>query len=107
MLSVNKGQTEAADALRLHQYKTLRLATLTRAMRVIILQLICHYLSITKNSPLAFAVGYMDVPATLGGIKINQTGTELGGILLLGLFYLAFFLIISSFMNIYTRRKEQ
>ena len=38
---------------------------------------------------------------TLGGITINQTGRELEGMLLLGLFYLVTSLVISSLMNVY------
>jgi len=49
-------------------------------------------------------VGYMDVRSTLGGITINQTGRELEGMLLLGLFYLALSLLISSVMNFYNSR---
>ena len=43
----------------------------------------------------------MDVRATLGGISISQTGRELEGMLLLGLFYLTLSLIISAVMNFY------
>ena len=43
----------------------------------------------------------MDARSTLGGITINQTGRELEGMLLLGLFYLVLSLLISSAMNIY------
>ena len=41
---------------------------------------------------------------TLGGITINQTGKELEGMLLLGLFYLVTSLVISSAMNLYNSR---
>ena len=43
----------------------------------------------------------MEVRSTLGGITIIQTGRELEGMLLLGLFYLATSLIISAGMNVY------
>ena len=58
-------------------------------------------MNLTKNSSLALAVGYMEVRSTLGGITIIQTGRELEGMLLLGLFYLATSLIISAGMNVY------
>ena len=48
----------------------------------------------------------MDVRATLGGITINQTGRELEGMLLLGLFYLTASLAISSAMNVYNNRMK-
>ena len=88
ILSVSKGQTEAAYALGLRPNRTMNLVILPQALRVIVPPLISQYLNLTKNSSLAIAVGYMDVRSTLGGITINQTGRELEGMLMLGLFYL-------------------
>jgi general L-amino acid transport system permease protein len=101
ILAISKGQTEAAYALGIRPNITMNLVILPQAMRVIIPPLISQYLNLTKNSSLAIAVGYMDVRSTLGGITINQTGRELEGMLLLGLFYLLASLIISGAMNIY------
>ena len=104
ILAISKGQTEAAYALGIRPSRTMNLVILPQAMRVIIPPLISQYLNLTKNSSLAIAVGYMDVRATLGGITINQTGRELEGMLLLGLFYLIASLSISSAMNVYNNR---
>ncbi|WP_322895883.1 MULTISPECIES: amino acid ABC transporter permease [unclassified Yoonia] len=101
ILSVSKGQTEAAFALGVQPNRTMQLIILPQALRVIIPPLISQYLNLTKNSSLAIAVGYMDVRSTLGGITINQTGRELEGMLLLGIFYLITSLIISGLMNVY------
>lgn len=101
ILAVSKGQTEAAFALGIQPNRTMQLIILPQALRVIIPPLISQYLNLTKNSSLAIAVGYMDVRSTLGGITINQTGRELEGMLLLGLFYLITSLVISSLMNVY------
>lgn len=101
ILSVSKGQTEAAFALGIQPSRTMNLVILPQAMRVIVPPLISQFLNLTKNSSLAIAVGYMDVRATLGGITISQTGRELEGMLLLGGFYLALSLLISGVMNIY------
>ena len=110
ILSVSKGQTEAASALGMQPGRTMSLVILPQALRVIIPPLISQFLNLTKNSSLAIAVGYMDVRATLGGITINQTGRELEGMLLLGLFYLVLSLLISGAMNVYnnsTKLKER
>jgi len=101
ILAVSRGQTEASFALGLRPNRTMQLVILPQALRVIIPPLISQYLNLTKNSSLAIAVGYMDVRSTLGGITINQTGRELEGMLLLGIFYLITSLIISGFMNLY------
>lgn len=110
ILSVSKGQSEAAAALGMQPGRTMSLVILPQAMRVIIPPLISQFLNLTKNSSLALAVGYMDVRATLGGITIAQTGRELEGMLLLGAFYLTLSLLISTAMNIYnnsTKLKER
>jgi general L-amino acid transport system permease protein len=104
ILAVSRGQTEAAGALGLRPGRIMSLVILPQALRVIIPPLISQYLNLTKNSSLAIAVGYMDVRATLGGITVNQTGRELEGILLLGLFYLTISVLISVSLNIYNRR---
>lgn len=106
ILAVSHGQTEAAFALGMRPNRTMSLVILPQAMRVIIPPLISQYLNLTKNSSLAIAVGYMDVRSTLGGITINQTGKELEGMLLLGLFYLTLSLLISSVMNVYNNRTK-
>ena len=105
ILAVSKGQSEASFALGLRPGRTMSLVILPQALRVIIPPLISQYLNLTKNSSLAIAVSYMDVRATLGGITINQTGRELEGILLLGIFYLSVSIIISVVMNAYNRSK--
>ncbi|WP_397544139.1 ABC transporter permease subunit [Roseovarius salis] len=101
ILSVSKGQTEAAASLGLRPGRIMNLVVLPQALRVIIPPLISHYLNITKNSSLAIAVGYMDLTGTLGGITLNQTGRAIETILLLMLFYLAISLSISAIMNVY------
>ncbi len=101
ILSVSKGQAEAAAALGIRPNRAMSLVILPQAMRVIIPPLTSQYLNLTKNSSLAIAVGYADVRATLGGITLNQTGRALECMLLLGLFYLALSLIISFLMNVF------
>ncbi|RYH04402.1 ABC transporter permease subunit [Salipiger sp. IMCC34102] len=101
ILSVAKGQSEAAEALGMRANRTMSLIILPQAMRVIIPPLTSQYLNLTKNSSLAIAVGYADVRATLGGISLNQTGRALECMLLLGLFYLALSLVISFVMNVF------
>ena len=101
ILSVSKGQSEAAAALGLRSNRIMSLVILPQALRVIIPPLISQYLNITKNSSLAIAVGYMDVTGPLGGITLNQTGRAIETILLLMAFYLTISLAISAIMNVY------
>ncbi len=103
ILAISRGQTEAALALGLQPGLATRLVVLPQALRVIIPPLISQYLSITKNTSLAIAVGYMDLRSTLGGITMNQTGRELECMLILMGIYLSISLIISAVMNVYNR----
>jgi general L-amino acid transport system permease protein len=110
ILAISRGQTEAALALGLSPGLATRLVVLPQALRVIVPPLISQYLSITKNTSLAIAVGYMDLRSTLGGITMNQTGRELECMLLLMGIYLTISLIISALMNVYNasiRLKER
>ncbi|WP_246055012.1 amino acid ABC transporter permease [Paracoccus gahaiensis] len=104
ILSVSRGQSEAAFALGLRPNRTMNLVILPQALRVIIPPLISQYLNLTKNSSLAIAVGYMDLRGTLGGTTLNQTGRELEAIVLMMLTYLVLSLIISSGMNVFNAR---
>ncbi len=101
IMAIDKGQSEAAEALGLRPKRVMKLVVLPQALRVIIPPLISQYLNLTKNSSLAVAVGYMDVTGTLGGITSNQTGRSLETILLLMITYLTISLTISMVMNVY------
>lgn len=106
ILSVSRGQTEAAFALGIRPSRTMRLVILPQALRVIIPPLISQYLNLTKNTSLALAVGYMDLRSTLGGITLNQTGRELEAMLLMMLIYLVISLVVSGAMNVYNQRTQ-
>ena len=104
IMSVDRGQTDAARSLGLPRTRILRLIVLPQAMRVIVPPLTSSYLDLTKNSSLAIAIGYMDLVATLGGITLNQTGREMETMLLVMLVYLLISLAIALFMNWYNNR---
>ncbi|MFT5486920.1 MAG: general L-amino acid transport system permease protein [Paracoccaceae bacterium] len=106
IVSVDRGQTDAARALGLTENRTMKLVVLPQAMRVIVPPLTSSYLDLMKNSSLAIAIGYMDLVATLGGITLTQTGREMETMLLVMLIYLVISLTISWAMNIYNRRQR-
>jgi len=101
--SVSKGQREAATALGLTGFQTLRLVIFPQAMRVIIPPLTSQYLNLTKNSSLAIAVGYPDLFA-VGSTTLNQTGRAIEVFSLIMGVYLTFSLTTSFIMNIYNQR---
>ena len=104
IMSVSRGQSEAAFALGLRARPTMGLVILPQALRVIVPPLISQFLNLTKNSSLAIAVGYPDLRATLGGTTLNQTGREMEAMMLMMGIYLALSLLISAAMNVYNAR---
>ena len=103
--AVSHGQTEAAHALGLRNSSTLRLVIIPQALRVIIPPLASSYLSLTKNSSLAVAVGYPDLVAT-GGTVLNQTGQAIEIVGIWMVVYLSLSLLTSLFMNWFNARMK-
>jgi general L-amino acid transport system permease protein len=104
ILSVAKGQTEAAYSLGLRAGPTLRLVVVPQAMRVIIPPLTSQYLNLTKNSSLAVAIGYPDLVQIFAGTVLNQTGQAVEVVVITMAVYLTISLVTSLLMNIYNRR---
>ncbi len=104
ILSVAKGQTEAASALGLRRQSVLRLVVVPQAMRVIIPPLTNQYLNLTKNSSLAVFIGYPDLVQVFAGTVLNQTGAAVQIIAITMAVYLVISLVTSFGMNIYNRR---
>jgi general L-amino acid transport system permease protein len=104
ILSVVKGQTEAAYSLGLRPGPTLRLVVIPQAMRVIVPPLTSQYLNLTKNSSLAVAIGYPDLVQIFAGTVLNQTGQAVEVVVITMAVYLTISLVTSFLMNIYNRR---
>ncbi len=99
ILSVAKGQTEAAKALGMNDFQTMQKIVLPQALRVIIPSLTSQYVNIAKNSSLAIAIGYTDI-YRIASTTINQTGRPVNVILIIMGTYLTISLIISASMNL-------
>ena len=102
ILAVSWGQSEAAMALGLKPGHRMRLIVLPQALRVIVPPMTSQYLSLTKSSSLAVAIGYPDL-VSIAGTTINQTGQAVEGITMIMAVYLTISLIISALMNLYNR----
>jgi general L-amino acid transport system permease protein len=103
VLSVSRGQFEAACALGLTRGLALRYVVLPQALRVIVPPLTSQYLNLTENSSLAVAIGYPDL-VSISNTIINQTGQAIEGIAIIMAVYLTISLSISVFMNWYNAR---
>lgn len=102
ILSVSKGQTEAAYAIGLRPNLTMRKIIIPQALRVIIPPLTSQYLNLTKNSSLAIAIGYQDF-VSIGSTTLNQSGQAIEVVALWMVVYLSLSLSTSAFMNWYNR----
>jgi general L-amino acid transport system permease protein len=105
ILSVSKGQIEAAKALGLPRKLIMKEIILPQALRVIIPPLTSQYLNLTKNSSLAVAIGYQDI-VSIGDTVLNQSGHALEVVSIFMFFYLSLSLITSLLMNWYNKKIE-
>jgi general L-amino acid transport system permease protein len=103
VLSVSRGQWDAAFALGLTRGQALRRVVMPQALRVMIPPTASQYLNITKNSSLAVAIGYPDL-VSIANTIINQTGQAIEGVAMIMAVYLAISLSISALMNWYNAR---
>ena len=103
ILSVGRGQVEAAYSLGLTRRAALRHVVLPLALRLIVPPMTSQYLNLTKNSSLAVAIGYPDL-VSIANTTMNQTGQSIEGIAVIMAVYLTISLSISFFMNWYNRR---
>ena len=103
VLSIERGQIDAAYALGLTRGQTTRLVVLPQALRVIVPPLTSQYLNLTKNSSLAVAIGFPDL-VSIANTTINQTGQAIEGVTIIMAVYLTVSLAISALMNWYNAR---
>jgi general L-amino acid transport system permease protein len=103
VLSVRRGQWDAALAIGLTRSQALRRVVMPQALRVIIPPAASQYLNITKNSSLAVAIGYPEL-VSIANTAINQTGQAIEGVAIIMAVYLTISLSISAFMNWYNAR---
>ena len=102
ILSVAKGQKEAAQALGLRPAQQLRLVVLPQALRTAVPPVNNQYLNLWKNTSLAFAIGFPDL-INISTTMINQVGHELQIFSMVVVTYLATSLVVSLVMNILNR----
>jgi len=103
ILSVSRGQIEAAKSLGLPNNLITRKIIFPQALRVIIPPLTSQFLNLTKNSSLAVAIGYQDI-VSVGDTVLNQSGHALEVVSIFMIFYLSLSLLTSLFMNWYNAK---
>ena len=104
ILSVHKGQREAALSLGLRPRQVLSKIILPQALRVMVPPITSQYLNIIKSSSLGAAIAYPELYEIFAGTAMMQSNREIESIALLMAVFLSINLTVSVFMNWYNRR---
>lgn len=106
ILGVPKGLTEAAASLGLSRAKATRLVVMPLALRIAIPPLTSQFMSLTKNSSLAVAIGYPDL-VRVSNVAISETGRAVECIVITLAVYLVLSLATALAMNGWNARLLQ
>ena len=104
IISVHKGQREAALSLGLKPGQIMLKVILPQALRVMVPPMTSQYLNLIKSSSLGAAIAYPELFSIFAGTVLNQTGREIETILILMAIFLSISLSTSALMNWYNRR---
>jgi polar amino acid transport system permease protein len=96
ILSVPKGQREAATASGLSQYQQLRYIVLPQAMRTILPPLVGQYVLLIKDSSVVSAIGVVDI-TRVGWLTVQRIPE---GIMVFGLVGILYFAICYPLINL-------
>jgi general L-amino acid transport system permease protein len=106
ILSIGRGQHDAAMAIGLRQNKVLSLVIIPQAMPAIVPPMISLWMNVVKNSSLAIAIGYPDLVAVFMQTSLNQAGHAIEIVGMTMAFYMFVSLTISGLLNIYNKRVQ-
>jgi len=103
--SIEPGQIEAAKALGMNSFKTMRLIVLPQAIRAVIPTIAGQFISLFKDTTLVVIVGINDLLG-IGRSVLNSDPQFLQAQLEIYLFIAAVYWIFSYFMSLASRRLE-
>ena len=106
ILSVDKGQAEAARSIGLRKRRAMSFVIIPQAMPAIIPPMISNWMSTIKNSSLAIAIGYPDIVSLFMQTSLNQAGYAIELVGMTMAFYMFVSLIVSWLLNIYNKRVQ-
>jgi len=106
ILSVDRGQHDAALAIGLRPHRVMRLVIIPQAMPAIVPPMISLWMNTVKNSSLAIAIGYPDIVAVFMSTSLNQVGHAIEIVGMTMAFYMFVSLVISWLLNIYNKRVQ-
>jgi general L-amino acid transport system permease protein len=103
ILGVARGQWDAARSLGLSRWQILRLVVLPQSLRLLVPPMTSNFLSLTKSSSLAVAIGYPEL-VRVSTVAISETGRAIECITIIVAVYLSLSLLTSALMNRYNQR---
>jgi general L-amino acid transport system permease protein len=106
ILSVGKGQKDAAMAIGLRSNRSMTLVIIPQAMPAIVPPMISLWMNVVKNSSLAIAIGYPDLVAVFMQTSLNQAGHAIEIVGMTMAFYMFVSLSISWLLNMYNKRVQ-
>ena len=104
IVSVPRGQAEAATTVGLSGTRAALLIILPQAMRLALPPAAGQYQTLAKASSLGAAIGYPDIMQIVGGTILSQTSQALEAMTLVVLLYAAINLLIALAVNLANRR---
>lgn len=107
ILSVPRGQSEAAATVGLSGVRAALLIILPQALRVALPAAGGQYQALAKASSLAAAIGYPDIMQIVGGTVASQTSQALEAMTLVVLLYAAINLFIALVVSLANRRLQR
>lgn len=103
VLAVPARQRDAAHALGLSRAQAMRFVIIPQTLRAMVPLLATNWVSLTKNSSLAVAIGFPDIVSILN-TTANQTGHAIETMVIMIVVYLTLSLTVAAAMNAYNRR---
>lgn len=103
IMSVSKGQGEAADAIALKPGQKMRIIILPQAFRVAMPALGNQYLNLIKNSSLGATISYFEI-TQISQITVGNGSPAVPAFTITLLVYLAISLVVSLIVNFVNRR---
>jgi general L-amino acid transport system permease protein len=100
VLSVPKGQIEAARSLGLAERTILYLIVIPQALRALLPPLITLHLSTLKNSSLGAAIGYPEFVSVFAGTTLSLVGQAVEIMSMTLMIYLLMGMIVAGSLNI-------